>query len=188
MNRRKALWGIALFSGTAYAGYQLFDTFQERDLHVLEANKSLIAELAEMIIPQTDTPGAKDTKSEEAILVLLKDCADKRTRNNFIKGLEEVNGYARSNYNKEFVQCDQKQKVQIMVYFERKNRPYSGFWGKIQKKAMGSPFFSTLKEYTTRAYCTSMGGATQGLAYLYIPSKRMSCIDIAPNQKSWATQ
>jgi len=187
MNRRKALFGIALFSGASYAGYKVYDQLAERNVK-LEDKKALLAELAETIIPRTDSPGAKEAKVEEAILVFLKDCTDRKALNNFLDGLEDIEAYAKSNFQKGFVACDAQQKAQILAYFEKKGKQSNGFFGKIQKKVFGKSFFDTLKEYTVRGYCTSMTGATQGLSYLFIPGKRLSCVDISPNQKSWATQ
>jgi hypothetical protein len=187
MNRRKALIGIALFSGAAYVGYKVYDLLAERNVN-LEEQKGLIAELAESILPRTDTPGAKEAKVEEAIIVFLKDCTDRKTLNNFLDGLEEVDSYAQSQFQQAFVRCDSQQRTYILSYFEKKGKLSAGFIGKVQKKLFGQPFFATLKEYTVRGYCTSMAGANQGLSYLYIPSKRLSCMDMMPHQKSWATQ
>lgn len=187
MNRRKALFGIALFSGASYAGYKAYDLLAERNIE-LDSQKTLIAELAETIIPKTDTPGAKEAKVEEAVIAFLKDCTDRKTLNNFLDGLEDVETYAKATFQKSFVACDNIQKNQVLSHFEKKGKQSNGFFGKIQKKVFGKPFFATLKEYTVRGYCTSMTGATQGLSYLFIPSKRLSCIDMTSNQKSWATQ
>lgn len=181
------MFGIALFSGASYVGYKAYNFFAEGSIK-LEDKKSLIAELAETIIPKTDTPGAKEAKAEEAILVFLKDCTDRKTLVNFMNGLEEVNVYALSLFKRGFEECDRQQREQILSYFEKEGKQLPGLLGKVKRKILGRPFFETLKEYTVWGYCTSMVGATQGLAYLYIPSKRLSCIDMVPNQKSWATQ
>ncbi len=188
MNRRKALLGTALISGIVYSGYKLFDFFTPHNIEKLDLNKALIDELAEIIIPRTETPGAKDVLAGELIIKLLKDCTTTNTQNNFIAGLMQLKSAAISEYGKEFLNCSLPQQITLLNIIEQDEKPFNGIVWKIQKKLLGKSFIYTLKEYTTKAYCTSMLGATQGLKYVLIPGRRLACTDAEPNQKSWATQ
>ncbi|RZK63583.1 MAG: gluconate 2-dehydrogenase subunit 3 family protein, partial [Pedobacter sp.] len=55
-----------------------------RDLHT---KKVLIAELAETIIPKTDTPGANDANVHLFILHAITNCTNPRNQRNFLNGL-----------------------------------------------------------------------------------------------------
>ncbi len=188
MNRRKAIIGLVGLTGAATASYFFYTQTKQEDLNQLDSNKLFIAELAETIIPRTTTPGAKDAKAEEIIILWLKECTDRKTRNNFIRGLEKLKSRCQAAFDKDFMHCSAQERQALLNQFEKEEKPFAPIFGKIQKKFLGTAFMPTLKEYTTKAYCTSFLGATQGLAYVLIPSRREACIPLQTSQKSWATQ
>ncbi|TKC09569.1 gluconate 2-dehydrogenase subunit 3 family protein [Pedobacter frigoris] len=52
--------------------------------------ENILAEITEMIIPKTDTPGAKDLKLHLFVLKMVDDCYEKKDQQIFSKGLEYV--------------------------------------------------------------------------------------------------
>lgn len=52
--------------------------------------ENTLAEIAEMIIPKTDTPGAKDLNLHLFVLKMVDDCYEEKDQQVFIKGLEYV--------------------------------------------------------------------------------------------------
>ncbi len=191
MNRRKAILSLFLIGGgtaASYSGYKWWQMHHTPDMVFLDENKDLIAELAETIIPKTDTPGAKEAMAHLTIITLIKEVSDRKTQNSFIDGLKDLKGYTESKYGKSFQSLTASEKLQVMTHFRDKGKNFSGFAGKVKNKFLGKSFFTILKEYTTIGYCTSKPGATQGLAYDYIPGKYISCIPMTPNQKAWATK
>ncbi len=188
MNRRKAIAGMTALVGGAFAANYFYKNTKNEKISSIHDEKLLIAELADTIIPRTDTPGAKDVNSEEIIILLLDDCANRKTQNNFIRGLENVKSLSHSVYHKDFISCSKKERESILTQMEKDEKPFNGIIGKVKSKFFGDGFIATLKEYTANAYCTSMKGATEGLQYVLIPGKRIACVDRAKNEKSWATQ
>ncbi len=191
MNRRKAILSFFLIGGGAtasYSGYKWWKIHRTPDLLFLQNNKELIGDLAEVIIPRTDTPGAKEAGVAQFIVAIISDCSDRKTQNNFIDGLKELESYARSNYNKSFSSLTSKEQVDVVAYFREKSKPIAGMMGKVHSKLMGKSFYSILREYTTTGYCTSKLGAMQGLAYQYIPGTYQGCLPLAKGQKAWATK
>ncbi len=178
--------GVGAFAGVE--SFKFLSLRKKPDLAELHRYKPLIAELAETIIPATDTPGAKDVKAEDCICALIQDCSDRTTQNKFIYGLEDLESYSHSEFGNSFIKCNNMQRNKILQHFEDAGKPYKGIMGKVQNKFFGKSFFTTLKIYTAIAYCTSMEGATKGLAYDYIPGGYGACIPIMPGQKSWATK
>ncbi|MBC7866102.1 MAG: gluconate 2-dehydrogenase subunit 3 family protein, partial [Gloeobacteraceae cyanobacterium ES-bin-316] len=105
MNRKKAIFSMFLLGGglvTTFSGYKFYHISKTPDLLFLDGHKDLIADLAEIIIPRTNTPGAKDVKAEDAIITLLKNVADKKTQNNFIDGLKATERFSMNKYSKSF--------------------------------------------------------------------------------------
>ncbi len=191
MNRRKAIRNILLVAGIAVAGgagYEWYHINKKPVLSDLDQYKALLDELAETIIPRTDTPGAKDAKVGDFIYKAVRDCADKRAQNKFLYGLHDLESYCQSKYSKSFVQLSIAEREAVLLQQEQDSKPRGGIVGKIQHKFMGDSFFTTLKNYTVIGYATSMQGATQGFAYDYIPGTWQAEVPLKPGQRSWATK
>ncbi len=191
MERRKAIGNILLLAGgvtvsvTSYKGYQWF---KKPDLDFILAQKQLIEALTEIIIPKTDTPGAKEAGVADTLLLLLKDCTPRPTQNRFIEGVKELMNYSSSEYKKRFLDCTLEEQSTILRHFQNKGKPLKGLMGKVQNKFLGKSFYATLAEYTTYCYCTSELGATQGLSYVLVPGRYNGCITLDKNQRTWATK
>ncbi len=190
MNRRKAIRNIFLLGGAgavAAGGFNFYLFYKKPDLTALDGYKKLIEELAEIIIPETDTPGAKSAGVAPVIITLIKDCTNRKAQNRFMYGLEDVEDYAKAKYGKSFVDCDHAAKLAVTGHFEERNRPWAGIKGKVSRRLIGDSFFITLKKYTLLSYGTSMKGATIGMAYDYIPGQYNGVMPLKPGQKCWAT-
>lgn len=191
MNRRNAVKNVlalGALSVAGFSGYKYYSRFKEANIKEIYSYKNLIAELAETIIPQTDTPGAKQANVQDFIINIIINCSSVPEQNTFLDGLDDVQEYCKSNYRKEFTHCSSMQKINVMRYFEEKSLYKIGILNKINQKLLGQPFFVRLKALTVIGYCNSFYGATEGLAYDYIPGAYQACEAIQPNQKSWATK
>jgi len=191
MNRRKAILSFFLVGGGAtagFSGYKWYNIHKTPDILYLENSKELVAGLAETILPASVTAGAKAAMAHITVITLIKDVADRKTKNIFIDGLKDVEAYTDAHYNKSFVTLQPAQQKAVVTHFRDQGKNYSGILGKIKNKFIGKSFFHVLKEYTTIAFCTSKPGATQALAYDYIPGKYVACTPMVPGQKSWATK
>lgn len=190
MKRRRALWGIALLGGClgSLGIFEWMSWHKKPDLAYLLSKKKLLAALSETIIPTTDTPGAAEAGVAEFILKMVTDNMDTKEQNKFIEGLKSVDSYSKDTCGKPYIECTEEQKNTIMQHFEEESKPLEGMVGKVQRKVLGTPFFSVLKEYTCIGYCTSMVGATQALAYTPVPGRFVGCVPMTANQKSWATK
>lgn len=191
MNRRTGIKGILALGLVGVSSFSIFKYVSLKktpDIKQLLAQRGLIAELSETIIPRTDTPGAKDAKVEDYIIKIIQDCTDVKNQNIFINGLADVQDYSRDKFGKLFQNCSIGQKTQVLQHFEKKAHSFNALVDKVEGKLLGQPFFTQLKKMTIVGYCTSEPGATQGLAYDYIPHNYDACIPLQPHQRSWATQ
>jgi hypothetical protein len=148
----------------------------------------LLAALAATIIPVTDTPGARQCGVNDFIFIMIRDCTDRRSQNKFIDGLKELEAHCRSAYDKNYKDCSEKEQHDCLALFAKKAKPINALVGKAENKYLGSPFFTTLKQYTIQGYCSSETGATMGLAYVAIPGSYQGCIPLQPGQRAWATK
>jgi hypothetical protein len=107
-----------------------------------------VVTISEIIIPATDTPGAKAARVVEYIDVLLNDGPADR-RNAFLSGLGWLDGHAIRTHGKPFVRCTQGQQIAILKLLEGKREG---------DMAPGGRFFAQIKGLTVSGYYTSKIG------------------------------
>ncbi|MDF1752564.1 MAG: gluconate 2-dehydrogenase subunit 3 family protein [Verrucomicrobiales bacterium] len=175
IDRRSAIERITLILGGSIstqlsAGLMGQVINQGPVVEVDEAKKAFLAELADIIIPNTDTPGAKAAGVENFIIRVMRDCYELEHQKNFYGGLEKLDKDCRSSLGKPFVELALVEKNDFFKSWIPKNR-----W-----------FFKQMKQLTVAGYFTSEIGATQALAYLPIPGRFEGDVPLAPGQKAWA--
>ncbi|TCD01701.1 gluconate 2-dehydrogenase subunit 3 family protein [Pedobacter psychroterrae] len=191
IGRRSALKAIFMLISALVSYlfiYKWINIISNPNLSLLHKKKSLIAEIAEIMIPRTETPGAKDVKVEDFILGMIEFCTDIKTQNSFINGLERFELHCLNNYHHSFLKCSHQEQIQILTYFEKDAKFRYNIINKINNKILGKPFIVKFKELAVEGYCTSKLGATIGLAYDYLPVRYDGCVILQQNQKSWATR
>ena len=72
----------------------------------LEDIARMVAEIAEIIIPKTDTPGAKDVGVPAFIDKMLGECYKKEDQDRFVKGATDFDADAKATYGDTFIGCD----------------------------------------------------------------------------------
>lgn len=178
------------FSGAGllalFGGYKWSERYIQPDIAYLHVNKPLISALAETIIPRTDLPGATDAGVADYILLIMEDCCNEKNQQRFINGLKDVQKDSWSQFGKAYEHCTAHQQEQLLRDYAQDASHAKGLLARIRDRLAGKPFFYLLKEYTVEGYCTSEAGATQALAYLYIPGHYDPCTTLAPDQHSWA--
>ena len=113
-------------------------------------NETVIA-LTELVIPATDTPGAKAARVNEYIDLMLHD-VDPDKGHGFLKGLGWLDGYAIRNYGSPFVALEQPEQTAILESLDGTDDP---------DLAVGANFFARLKRLTVEGYYTSRIGIAE---------------------------
>jgi Gluconate 2-dehydrogenase subunit 3 len=175
MNRRDAIQHVALLLGgmisvPAMAGVNGQILNFGESVTVTAEQEAFLADLADVIIPTTSTPGAKAAGVEKFIVRVMRDCYPKEDQEKFYSGLTQLNTESRSAFGKSFVELDAKQKNDAVKALTASNKP----------------FFLRMKELTVTGYFTSEIGATKALEYLPIPGRFEGCVPMKPGQKAWA--
>ncbi len=175
MNRREAVQRISLLMGgalsaPAMAGILGQKTNTGSSLAVSAEQEALLAEVADVIIPTTSTPGAKAAGAEKFIVRVMRDCYPMADQEKFYGSLAKLDKDSQSAFGKGFGNLDSGQKKDL-----------------IKKLTVSDqPFFRRMKELTTIGYFTSEIGATQALEYVEVPGKFEACIPYKAGQKAWA--
>ena len=114
------------------------------------AQLELVATMAEYIIPQTDTPGARAAGVHRFV-----DHYAATERDRFLAGLADVDARAQSAHGQPFPRCSPEQRIGLLK--EMDARAYASGRGE------DGWFFRRLKELTVVGYYTSEIGAMQEL-------------------------
>jgi len=139
-----------------------------------------VAEIAETIIPATDTPGAKDALVERYIDIMLQDIAPEAVQQSFAEGLVAFESTCREKFGAPFAQLSAEQKTEALKGAEASAKAQA------TKAPNTPPFFSLVKQMTLAGYFTSEPGATQALAYVAVPGSYDGCLPLEEGQKAWA--
>ncbi len=173
LNRRKLLKNVAMMTGGALSvsvisGVMSGALAQERidvDNSVFSDQQlKLVAEMADMIIPDTDTPGAIAAKVHHYIHAIVGDWYYDDERSNFIKGLNAVDSH--------FMTGSAQERHTIMT--------------KMDNEEGEKTFFQEFKELTLVGYFTSQIGAEEELRYEQYPGPYQGCVPFEEVGKTWA--
>jgi hypothetical protein len=188
MNRRKAIGGILGITGIGLASFTGFNMFYgplNVDRGQLQLYDNLLAELVEVIIPATETPGAKEAEVQAYIISFMESCSSNKEYYNFLNGLEDVQETCLNDFERRFEECSLAQKTTVLENLDE-NVDANSILSKIDNKIRGRSFFTILKSLTVEGYCTSREGATQLLAYQPVPGRYKAITTIQTGQKAWA--
>ncbi|HEY3129784.1 MAG TPA: gluconate 2-dehydrogenase subunit 3 family protein [Acidobacteriota bacterium] len=116
----------------------------------------LVLMIAEMIIPETTTPGARNARVNEYIDTVLTE-ADFKER--FLKGLDWIDEFSRRHTGKDFLQAGAAQRTELMQQISDLNDNIA------PELAPGRQFFDLIKGLTIVGYYTSEPGLLQELSY-----------------------
>ncbi|RYZ99160.1 MAG: gluconate 2-dehydrogenase subunit 3 family protein [Moraxellaceae bacterium] len=137
----------------------------------------MTGQIADLIIPTTDTPGALAVNVHGFLDGYLAECVSKEEQKQFLEGLKRINIVTNTKFHKPFLACSHKQHIQLLTAIEK---PEMGF------TAEDKNFFKQFKSLTLFGYYTSEVGATQELAYLAIPGGYKGNFPFAKIGKAWA--
>ena len=199
MNRREAISRIALLVGgtlsapTLYAmenvGKVKTRSALEAAFSLTEAQRKIVAEVAEHIIPKTTTPGAKDAGVPAFIVMMLNDCYKSPEHNSFLEGvtdLEKKNFLSLSK--EEQIVALQKVELDTKELMKAYNVKQVKVGDNVDKESMegkqGVPFWRLMKELTLLGYYTSEQGIKASFVYEPIPGK-FEATKLEPGQKAF---
>lgn len=171
MDRRQLL-GLIGLAVPALAGLDSRELFAVsravrtagRAAGILDAHQlALVDQLAELIMPATDTPGARAAGVTAFVDLIVGEYyhADERTA--FVRGLADVDERASSAFGRTFLDLTEPQQAAILTGLDAESRAMPP----------GSPahFFSRMKGLTIYGYYTSEVGYTQELHGVFMPGR-----------------
>ncbi len=186
MERREAVKFITmLMGGTAIVGGSAFisgcksDT--GKDLVFSTDEISFLNEIANVIIPDTDTPGAKAANVGEFMMRMVNDTYEAKNQTAFLEGMHLLNDRAKITYEKPFVKLKDEEKFEMLEQLDAEQEEYT----KSKLREEPPHYFRMMKELTLLGYFTSEIGVTQARRYAPVPGRFDACIPYNPGDKAW---
>ena len=143
-------------------------SIQLKNIPVTADQEKMLAELSEIIIPKTDSPGAKDLSAHLFALKMADDCFTKENQGKFRQGMKEFETFASEKSGKPFADGNAQQKEAIVAELD-------------SNKTGGEEilfFYQSMKRLTIQAYSTSPYYLTNIRGYKMIPGKFQGCVPL----------
>jgi len=121
--------------------------------------RSLLAAIAERIIPTTDTPGAIAAGVPQFIEMMVADFYETADRNDFLNGMGAVEGYAQVHHAKAFTGLDANDQDAVLTL--AMHSQIAGVGG----------FFNHCRQLVILGYYTSEIGCKQERVYVPVPGR-----------------
>jgi len=187
MHRREALQRVAVILGGTVVGADLFLTgckSEEKKTSMTFAPEDVayLDEIADTIIPTTDTPGAKAAQVGTFLTVYVNDCYDEDHQKIFHEGMTKLNDASKKKFDADFMKLNAQQKHDLLVEVDKEQKDYQ----KTKKKDDPQHYFRLMKEATLLGYFTSKIGATQALRYIETPGHYDGCVPYKKGERAWA--
>ena len=207
VSRREAVQRVAaLLGGAALVGGDRLFAFSFEPAAIEQAmaqgtgaftaaDVALLDEIAETILPETSTPGAKAAKVGAFMALMVSEAYDERARQVFQQGLRQLEDACRQAHAVPFMQASAAQRLSLVEALDREQ--HAVMEDRAPKRRVRAPaaapesdepahYFRLMKELTLLGYFTSEIGCTQAMRYIESPGRFDPNAPHAPGDKSWA--
>ena len=191
MNRRELLKLIAVITGSTVAGGEFFlsgckskdagpaDFFTGKDI-------SFFDEVAETILPKTNTPGAKEAEVGKFMTSYSADCYDELQRKTLKDGIGKLNEASEKMNKVSFLEATAVQRQSLLTEIDAEAKKYNEDNKGKSGKDNPPHYFTLMKQLVLFGFFTSKPGVTQVLRYMPVPGKYEGCIGYKEGETSWA--
>lgn len=192
IDRREALRKTALLMGAAVSasamagllnGCKAKPDLNYKPVFFNEDQARLVSELSDIIMPKTDTLGAKEVGVPNFIDKMLNECYKKEDQDRFLAGLASFDEEAKKAHGDSFIYLKPEEQLTFVKKYNEDSVKAS------KEKPGPKSFFLMAKELTLMGYFTSEVGATKVLQYEAVPGAYKGCIPLkeAGQGRTWAT-
>jgi len=212
LSRRDVIQRVtALLGGAALAGGDRLLAFTfDTDARVLAmaqgagsfsaADVALLDEIAETILPETSTPGAKAAKTGAFMALMASAVYSDRNREVLRDGLRRIDEACRAAHGAPFMTASPVQRLSLLETLDREQRTFTeerATPARSRAPLPGDPdeerertdvhYFRLMKELALQGYFTSEVGYTRAMRYVEAPGRFDPCTPHAPGDKTWAS-
>jgi len=194
IDRREAIRRVsALLGGVALVGGSALLTACEREQPRAAASGAgvgtfttadirFLDEVAETILPETKTPGAKAAQVGAFMALMVTDKYDGRDQQIFRDGMRKLDEACRTMHAVSFMAAGPVQRLALFEQLDREQKAY------MDAREADAPahYFRMVKELTLLGYFTSEIGYTKAMRYVEAPGRFDPCVPYSPGETAWA--
>ncbi|HYC84230.1 MAG TPA: gluconate 2-dehydrogenase subunit 3 family protein [Chryseosolibacter sp.] len=180
MNRRTVIKQIAISSAAAFLFPSCFKDNRDQNTYVklnnvqvTEDEKDLVGMIADVIVPETDSPGALKLEAHTFALVMVDDCLSKKDQEQYLSGLRSFDNSVESLTGQSFRKTPAAERAKILEQVQRDK-------DKLAKEV--NYFYNRTRGYVVQAYTTSQHFLTTVKEYQLIPGPSFHGCAPAQNQ------
>ncbi len=136
---------------------------------------ALLDEVADTILPETKTPGAKAAHVGPFMALMVTDTYDEQQQGIFRDGIRKLKDAG-------FMVKTPAQRLAFLEQLDREQKAY------MDGRQQGAPahYFRQMKELTLFGYFTSEIGCAQAMRYRETPGRFDPCVPYTPGETTWA--
>jgi hypothetical protein len=153
-------------------------------------NDTVVA-MIDLIIPETDTPGAKGARVNEFIDVILTEWANDEERQHFLAGIAGVDKQSNELFGRNFVDASLQQQVTLLRSMDEsvaaqhaRRMRHGNTIPEERDKQLRGEFFTVFKGITVHGYYTSEVGFHKELKLEIIPGAQHGCVPLPAEKKA----
>jgi hypothetical protein len=162
------------------------------------ADVALLDEIAETILPETSTPGAKAAKTGAFMALMVTDVYTTRNQQVFRDGMTALDEACRAATSTTFMQATPAQRLTLLEALDREQKTameertppartrYPAAPGAPTADVEPPHYFRMMKELALLGYFTSEIGYTKAMRYIESPGRFDGNATHAPGDRSWA--
>ncbi len=147
-----------------------------------DAEIRLLDEIAEAILPETQTPGAKAAGVGPFMAMMVTDTYAAGEQQVFRDGLQALDAACRELHGTPFLSASPGERLALLRKLDAEQLQDT------RTRAPGEPahYFRMMKELTLLGYFTSEIGYTRAMRYVETPGRYEPCVPYEPGDKAWA--
>lgn len=194
------LGGAALVGGDQMLAFSFDDAALARAMAqgagtFTAADVALLDEIAETILPETSTPGAKAARTGAFMALMVTDVYTDRQQQVFRDGMRSVDAACRRANGTAFMQATPAQRLRVLEAIDREQKeamdarvPAPSNRAPASSASNDEPahYFRMMKELALLGYFTSEIGCTKAMRYIESPGRFDPCAPHKPGDRSWA--
>jgi hypothetical protein len=146
--------------------------------------------MIDIVVPATETPGAKGARVNEFIDVILTDWATPEEGQDFLAGIARVDTQSQTLLSKEFIETTPEQQLALLhslddvIDWTHEPRVTRATASNPYDRQLQGEFFRVFKTITLYGYYTSEIGFTQELKLEIIPGAQHGCVPVLLEKKA----
>ena len=211
MDRRELLKMIAVVTGGAVIGGDFLlagcknPESGATPMVFSEENIAFLDEVAETILPQTSTAGAKAAGVGRFMTVMVNDCYTKEDQEIFHKGIQQLDEACDKMHGHGFMKATPEQRKELLISIDKEVAEYrkkqadqkrlaeeKNKQGQekptddVKTQPLPNHYFQQVKQLAIFGYFTSQKGRTEAMRFVPVPGKWEAVIDYKKGDKSFA--